>query len=822
MAVSYKGLTIKFGGDTTGLQGALKKIQSESRKTNADLKEINKSLKFNPGNTELLAQKVRTLNSAYEETKQRLDAYKQAMEQLEAKKQRGEELTSEEQRQYDSLQRSILQCENQLDSYADELKSTATEMEASKTALYQLGQTLEDNADKFEAAGKAMETVGTAMVGTATAVTGATLAAFNEVDGGLDAVIKTTGATGEAADELGERVKAVATTVAGSSYDWETLGNTVGELSVRFGLTGQDLDDCSERFLQFATITGTDATTAVRLVSRAMGDAGIDASEYGDVLDALAAASQNSGIEVDKLAGLLTSYGAPMRALGFDTQEAIAIFSQWELAGVNTETAFSGMKKAISNWSAEGKDARVEFSKTLEEIANCPDIASATTKAIEVFGAKAGPDLADAIQGGRFAYEDFLAILDGSQGTVSSTFDATVDGVDQIAVAEKELQVAGAELGAAFSDVLGPIMQDLASILHDMADAFAAMTPEQKEFIAKAVLAAGAAGTLAIGFGKVFQAAGQIGAGLKTLSTIMPAVKAAWGAVTAFISANPIGLGIAAVAAAVAGLTWFFTQTETGKQMWADFTAWITEKWEALQEFLAGIPDWWGGVTDGIASWNENLKANLEATWENVKSKASEKWENIKTGAIEKWESLKTSVTDKVNGMKDAISSGFTSAKDTVTQIVEDIKTSITDKLNAAKDAVADVIDRIKEKFDFTWSLPSLALPHPTISGHFSLNPPSVPSFGIEWYANGGAIEPNNPRLIGVGDASEREWLEPESKLLSIIQAAMRSVSVASGGVSVEVNVSATVTGQQSAYELGQNIGRGISSVMKQRGHSYA
>jgi hypothetical protein len=157
-----------------------------------------------------------------------------------------------------------------------------------------------------------------------------------------------------------------------------------------------------------------------------------------------------------------------------------------------------------------------------------------------------------------------------------------------------------------------------------------------------------------------------------------------------------------------------------------------------------------------------------------------------------------------------------------VTQIVEDIKTSITDKLNAAKDAVADVIDRIKEKFDFTWSLPSLALPHPTISGQFSLNPPSVPHFDIEWYANGGAIEPNNPRLIGVGDAREREWIEPESKLLSIIQAAMRSVSVASGGVSVEVNVSATVTGQQSAYELGQNIGRGISSVMKQRGHSYA
>ena len=898
MAVSYKGLTIKFGGDTTGLQNALRSIQSESRKTNSDLKEINKSLQFNPGNTELLAQKVRTLNKAYEETKQKLDAYKQAMESLEAKKQRGEQLTEEEERQYDSLQRAILQCENQLDSYEDDLKSTSAEMEASKTKLYQLGQALEDNADKFEAAGEAMEKVGTAILGTATAVTGASLAAFNEVDGGLDAVIKTTGATGDAADELGERVKAVATTVAGSSYDWETLGETVGELSVRFGLTGQDLDDCAERFLQFATITGTDATTAVRLVSRAMGDAGIDASEYGDVLDALAAASQNSGIEIDKLATSITSYGAPMRALGFDTQEAIAIFAQWEKAGVNTEIAFSGMKKAISNWSAEGKDARVEFRKTLDEIAACPDIATATTKAIEVFGAKAGPDLADAIQGGRFAYEDFLAILEGSQGTVTATFDATVDGVDQIAVAQKELQIAGAELGAAFSDVIGPMMSDLADILHNVAEAFASLTPEQKEFVAKAVLVTGAVGGVTLGLGKLFQAAGQIGAGFKTISTTWSAlstalanvggISGAWGMLTgavsglattiggvlsgawtgftALIAANPIGLGIAAVAAAVAGLTWFFTQTETGKQMWADFTAWVSEKWQALQDFLAGIPDWWGGVTEGIATWNETTKQNLTQTWEDLKTGLSENWQTLKDTASErwtemceynrikneemkknisdawnniksavsskveevrsnvsgKWESIKTSVSDKVQAMKDAISSGFNSAKEIVAQKVGAIKTAITDKMNQAKDAVADVIARIKEKFNFSWKLPHLSLPHPYVYGSFSLNPPSVPHFGISWYAKGGVIQPNDPHLIGVGDAREREWIEPESKLLSIIQDAMRNVTGAGQGVNVEVNVTATVTGRQSSYELGQDIGRGITSVMKQRGVSYA
>ena len=142
MAVTYKGLVIKFGGDTTELQSALKKVQQASRDTQSDLRDINKALKFDPGNTELLEQKVKALNSAYGETKQKLDAYKQALAQLESKKQSGAQLTAQEERQYDSLKRAIMQCERQLDSYGSELADTAREADASRTALYKVGQTI--------------------------------------------------------------------------------------------------------------------------------------------------------------------------------------------------------------------------------------------------------------------------------------------------------------------------------------------------------------------------------------------------------------------------------------------------------------------------------------------------------------------------------------------------------------------------------------------------------------------------------------------------------------------------------------------------------
>lgn len=102
---------------------------------------------------------------------------------------------------------------------------------------------------------------------------------------------------------------------------------------------------------------------AVQLVSRAMGDAGIEADDYGTLLDQLAVAAQASGISVDTLTSYITKYGAPMRALGFDTASSIAIFSQWEKCGVNTEIAFSGMKKRSAPGAQRAKTPVWNFRK---------------------------------------------------------------------------------------------------------------------------------------------------------------------------------------------------------------------------------------------------------------------------------------------------------------------------------------------------------------------------------------------------------------------------------------------------------------------------
>ena len=236
--------------------------------------------------------------------------------------------------------------------------------------------------------------------------------AMDEVDVGLDTLATKTGATGETAKDLQEVYKQVAEEIPG---DFGDIGAAVGELNTRLDFTGEKLKSASVDFLKFAKVNGTDVNTSVQLVTRAMGDAGISAGQYKPLLDALTVAAQKSGISIDTLTTNLAKYGAPMRALGIDTENAIALFAGWEKAGVNTEIAFSGMKKAISTWGAANKDPQKEFAKTMQQIKDCPDLASATTLAIEAFGQKAGPDLADAIKGGRFEVESYAKAIQTRQ-----------------------------------------------------------------------------------------------------------------------------------------------------------------------------------------------------------------------------------------------------------------------------------------------------------------------------------------------------------------------------------------------------------------------
>ena len=151
---------------------------------------------------------------------------------------------------------------------------------------------------------------------------------------------------------------------------------------------------------------------------------------------------------------------------------------------------------------------------------------------------------------------------------------------------------------------------------------------------------------------------------------------------------------------------------------------------------------------------------------------------------MEPWvqEAIVTPVRNKVEEFKTTIREGFETAKSNVLATFDSIKTGIAEKIDAAREKVHEAIEQIKSFFDFNWELPPLKLPHISISGRFSLNPPSVPSFGIEWYKNGGIL--NDPTIFGfnpltgnamVGGEAGAEAIAPIDTLKQYISEAVTS-----------------------------------------------
>lgn len=463
------GLVFKADG-TADFAKSLKTINSLTQENYSSFKLAKSQWDSSTKSMDKMRDTQRYLSSQTDAYTAKVDTLKEELKNLENAENRNEKAISDKKNALNNAQATLNNYKKGLDEVNGKLKSGSAQIE-------EYAKKIENFGSKTKEVGGSLSKNITAPIAAAGT---AAYAAWMSVDEAYDNIAVGTGATGDALSKLQESFDNV---FAKAPFDAMDISNSLADLNTRFGFTGKVLEDASEKFLRFASVNKTDVSNAVALVSRAMGDAGIPAEEYTSVLDALTTASQASGISIDALTGNITKYGAPMRALGYTTEESIAIFASWEKAGVNTEIAFSGMKKAISNFSAEGKDAKVEFKKTLEEIAKCPDIASATTKAIEVFGTKAGPDLADAIKGGRFEFEEMLKLVESSSGQLDASFEATMDPADKAKVALNNLTLAGAALGDVIQSALGPVFESLADILKDFTEWFKNLNPEIRQTI---------------------------------------------------------------------------------------------------------------------------------------------------------------------------------------------------------------------------------------------------------------------------------------------------------------------------------------------------
>lgn len=835
MAVSYKGLVIRFGGDTTELQGALKQVQKASKDTQSDLRDINKALKFDPGNTELLEQKVRALSAAYSDIERKLDAYKQALAQLESKKQSGAKLTAEEERQYDSLKRAIMQCERQLESYGDDLKATAREAEGSKTALGKVGQAIEDNADKISSAGSKMSSAGTALsggiVGAAGALSG--LAASQE----------------EAIQQSGQLETA-----------WESAGGTAeqasGTYATFYRILGES-DTATEASQNLARLT-----TNERELKQWTDIAAGAYATFGDALplENLAEAAQET-------AHTGTVTGGLADALNWSTASA----EQWSAALAGHSAAQDAFNTAV----ADGQTKEDAFNAALAACGSEQERSQLITETLTGLYGEAGKQ-----------YQETNADLLASR-----------DAQNEMNKSMQELGEAATPVKTAVTEIGTSLLNTLAPALEKVTGWYKSLSPKQQELVNNLALGAVAFGGVTTAVGKTMEAADGVGRAFKTAGELWGGAKSVmgdtgfldtiksgfgsivtkggelggmlagklatgWTGFTGLIAAHPIGLGVAAVSAAVAGLAWFFTQTETGKQMWSDFTGWISEKWQGVQNYLSGAGEFFGGVWEDVKSGASDFVSGVGEKWENLKANTSNAFSGIKQTIQGDMETGKRVGSAASNALKAAMNGDWQGASTQAASAFNLIKSNIQSKMDAARSQAVSIADRIGDKLGFpglgskvssvfnsvkgfiqnpiqsAWNAISgipgkimgafngirISIPKPKMP-HFNVRwndfgPISLPSVSVSWYKRGGYFD--GPSIIGVGEAGG-EFVAPERQLKGFIETSVNKAfskfnSSPNQSVSVAVTVNATVADGVDAYETGQQIGIGIASKLKQRG----
>lgn len=741
-AKTLKGITVEINGKTTGLANALKDVTKTSTALSSNLKEINKALKLDPGNTELLNEKQKILSESVAAARKELETLEGVQKQV-----------SDQYASGDIDRGAWLEYQNKLQKAKQHLEDLEKAQKDFGTAA---AQTIKEAGAKIEEYGgkasKVGETLTKNVTTPLTAAAAAGVAAFSAVDEGVDTIVTATGASGEALDGLVASYETIATSIPEELGD---VASAVGEVNTRFHTTGEELEGQTTLFLQFAKITGGDVVSSVDSADKVLKTFGKTSDDASGLLGMVAKAAQDTGINAQGLMDDVLANSATFKELNFSLEESVNFMALLDENGVESGTALAGLKKAVVNLTDAGMSESEALQTVIDKIKNAGSETEALTIAQETFGTKGAAEMATAIREGRLSLDDLSASMADYSTVVTDTYNNTMDGVDGATTAANAAKIAMSTLGETISNMLAPVFQRLTQLLIDAKAHFDTLDDGQKQAIVTIGLIVAAIGPALVIIGKVITAVGTITTGVGSLvgfvggtvvplitGTVMPALSGLW----ALMLANPISIVIAAIAAIVAAF------------------ALLWNKCEGFRNF----------------------------------------WLNL-------FSSVKSTVVD---------------AKNNVLSTFDGIKNGISSRIEGAKNSVHNAIENIKGFFNFSWSLPHLQLPHPYISGRFSLNPPSVPSFGINWYKEGGILSgaqifgQMGGNLLGGGEAGQEAVL-PLSDFYSHLDGILsRYMNNTASGLVIQLNIERFENGgSEDIKEIARRVGIEVRrEVEKKRG----
>lgn len=772
MAGKITGITIDIAGNTSPLVNSLKSADSALKTCNDALKSVNQALKL-PGaadNVELLTSKSNLLAEAIDANSQRLDVLKATAE--EAMKTLGEE-GGTTQAQMAQLQAEIAKTEEtlagleseadttnaaldglgadaagDLDELAGAAQDAAGALDTVDGSWGNVESQLGEIASKAEEVGQALNTYVTEPL---LKLGKASISAFDEVDGGMDTVIKKTGATGAQLEDL----ETVYENVFGSMpVTADEAGNAVGEIATRFGYAGQQLEDTTKAFLKFSNVTGADVSSAVASVDKIMLKFGVDASQSSQVLDLLASASQSSGISVETLASNLESNGAQLKEMGFDLTESVNLLAQFEASGVDAGTAMAAFKKEVMNSTKAGEDAEGELRRCIAAIKDATTDTQALQIATEIFGGKAAPEMTQAIREGRLSIDEISGSLSDYEGTVTQTFENTQDGPDKAKVAFNNLKLAGAELGGSILSVLTPAIEKASSVIQGLKDWFDKLDPSTQKIIATV-------GILAITVGPLLLVIAKVITAVQTIMTILPAVKGAILAVNAAMAANPILLVITLLAGLVGAFVLLWNNCEEFREFWQNL-------WESLQAGAKVVIDGIGTAFTQLGEGFSQVGDGIMLMVDTIGSTFETVGDTIST--------VCTDITGFFQDMADGVEGIWNGLWEVVKGVINTMIGGINGMISGVESGVNAVIGALNT---LHWEIPDWV---PGLGGYgFGFDISKVNFGRVPELATGAVIPPNNPFLAVLGE--QTQGVNVEAPLATIKDALLQAINERGGSM---------------------------------------
>ena len=707
MASRIKGITIEIGGDTTGLDKALKSVNSSITHTQSALKDVNKLLKLDPSNTELLTQKQKLLKDAISSTKEKLDALKQAQAQAKEQLENGDL----GQDKYDALQREIIETEQELKRLQEQAATTSTTLAK-----------IDEIGGKMENLGNSIAGVGKTIMPISTAVGGLGIAAVKtaaDFDSAMSQVAAVSGATGDdlqslrdKAREMGEKTKFSASEAA-QAMNYMAMA----------GWKSKDMISGIDGIMNLAAASGEDLATTSDIVTDALTAFGLTAADSGHFADILAAASSNANTNVSMM-GETFKYCAPIAgALGFsaeDTAEAIGLMAN---AGIKSSQAGTALRTIMNNLAGEVKisgqaigDVTIATTNADGSMRSLSDILADCRAA---FGGLTESEKAQAAESlvGKNAMSGFLALMnaapadieklsgaidncDGTAEKMAATMQDNLMG--QLTILKSQLE----ELAISFGEMLMPAIRNIVTKIQEFVDKLNGMDEGTRQMVLKIGLLVAALGPFLVILGTTISKIGTAMKGFVQLANGFSRLKVAvqggtglfgkLGAAIGGISA-PVVAVVAVIGTLVAAFLHLWNTNEGFRE--AIIGTWNTIK-ETVSTFCQGIVD----RLNALGFSFQNITEVLLAVWNGFCSLLAPVFE----GAFQAIAVVLSTVLNVITGILDIFIGLFTGNWSQmwtgIQTIFSGVWEGIKGVLSAAVGIIQGIVDVFLGWFGTSWS----------------------------------------------------------------------------------------------------------------------